>query len=53
VLIDDRALNCAAFTACRGTAIRSEMGAHDIGEITGALESWPDTAAQDRVDRSI
>jgi FMN phosphatase YigB (HAD superfamily) len=40
VLIDDRADNCAAFSACGGTAIRWKRGASDLGEIIGALESW-------------
>jgi hypothetical protein len=41
VLIDDRADNCAAFTACGGTAIRWKMGANEISEISRALKSWP------------
>jgi FMN phosphatase YigB (HAD superfamily) len=40
VLIDDRADNCAAFTACGGTAIRWKMGANDVSEVIGALKSW-------------
>jgi hypothetical protein len=35
-----RADNCAAFTACGGTAIRWKMGASDISEVVGALKSW-------------
>jgi hypothetical protein len=43
VLIDDRADNCAAFTACGGAAIRWKLGANDISEIISALKSWLDT----------
>jgi hypothetical protein len=46
VLIDDRADNCAAFSACGGTAICWKMGVDDISEIIGALKSWLDTASQ-------
>ncbi len=44
VLIDDRADNCAAFTACGGTAIHWKMGANNISDIIGVLKSWLDTA---------
>jgi hypothetical protein len=43
VLIDDRADNCAAFTARGGAAIRWKMGADEIGEIIRELKSWLDT----------
>jgi len=46
VLIDDRADNCAAFTACGGTAIRWKMGTDDISDVTGALKRWLDARAQ-------
>jgi FMN phosphatase YigB (HAD superfamily) len=46
VLIDDRADNCAAFTACGGAAIQWKMGASDITDATGALKRWLSTPAQ-------
>ncbi len=46
VLIDDRADNCAAFTACGGTAIRWKMGTDGISEITAGLKGWLDAAAR-------
>ena len=46
VLIDDRADNCAAFTACGGTAIRWKMGTDDINDVTNELKHWLDAAAQ-------
>lgn len=42
VLIDDRADNCVAFTACGGTAIQWKMGTHDINEVTAQLKEWLD-----------
>ncbi len=45
VLIDDRADNCAAFTACGGTAIRWKMGTDDLSDVSGALKHWLDTRA--------
>lgn len=45
VLIDDRADNCAAFTACGGTAIRWKMGTDDISDVSGALKHWLDARA--------
>jgi hypothetical protein len=44
VLTDDRAGNCAAFSACGGTAIRWKMGANDTSEIISALKSWLGTS---------
>jgi FMN phosphatase YigB (HAD superfamily) len=48
LLIDDRADNCAAFTACGGAAIRWKMGTDEISEITSGLKSWLDPAARCR-----
>jgi hypothetical protein len=42
VLIDDRADNCAAFTAQGGTAIQWKMGTSDISEATSRLRQWLD-----------
>jgi FMN phosphatase YigB (HAD superfamily) len=45
VLIDDRADNCAAFTAHGGTAIQWKMGTDDISDATWALKRWLDAVA--------
>jgi FMN phosphatase YigB (HAD superfamily) len=43
VLIDDRADNCAAFTACGGAAIPWKMSTDDISDVSHALKRWLNT----------
>jgi hypothetical protein len=40
MLIDDRADNCAAFTAQGGVAIQWKMGVNDIGDVADRLKNW-------------
>ncbi len=44
VLIDDRADNCATFTAQGGTAIQWKMGTSTITDLAAQLRQWLDTA---------
>jgi hypothetical protein len=44
VLIDDRADNCATFTAQGGTAIQWKMGASNITNLATQLRQWLNTA---------
>ncbi len=46
VLIDDRADNCATFTAQGGTAIQWKMGASVLADLAAQLRQWLNAAPQ-------
>jgi hypothetical protein len=46
VLIDDRADNCATFTAQGGTAIQWKMGTGNIADLAAQLRQWLTSATQ-------
>jgi hypothetical protein len=53
VLIDDRADNCAAFTACGSAAIRWKMGTGNIGEIIRPTVPTSTRRTQQRLTASL
>jgi hypothetical protein len=48
VLIDDRADNCATFTAQGGTAIQWKMGTDNIADLAAQLRQWLKKAPRSR-----